>query len=202
MIDWSKQKNYIIDNVFTVEQVDYLHKIIDSSCINVVDAYNGRYLKGLDGRLRKDIMSRVQQVAKDATGYDLVPSDIGYSYYNNQYGKVELHPHIDKNKTEFVIDYQLHGNVEWPIVVEKKEFTLKDNQALVFAGSDQPHWRPQREFVDGEFLGMIFFHFIGPDHWTIVGGEDYKEKPEWIMKKEKAYQDYASYWNVGQSDFL
>jgi len=202
MIDWSKQKNYVVENVFTDEQVQYLHDLINSSMISVVDDYNGRYIKGLDGRVRQDIIERTKQIAKEATGYDLVPADTGYSYYNNQYGKVELHPHIDKNRTEFVIDYQLHGNVDWSIVVERKEFNLKDNQALVFAGGEQPHWRPQREFVDGEYLGMIFFHFIAPDHWTIVGGEDYKEKPEWILKKEKAYQDYASDWHGHQIDFL
>ena len=36
---------------------------------------------------------------------------------------------------------------------------MKDNEALTFSGTHQVHWRPKREFVEGEFLEAIFMHF-------------------------------------------
>jgi len=184
------QQNIVVDNLFNEEQIQWLKRFIDSKEIDVVDPHNGRYLKGLDNQIREDIMDIVVKLARETSGEDLVPGDIGYSYYNNQYGEVCLPPHIDANRTEFVIDYQLDANVEWPIVIEKKEFVLKNNQAIVFAGGDQIHWRPRQKFTDDQYTAMIFFHMITKDHWTLTNGVDPRTTEEWQKKSKSAFGVY------------
>lgn len=70
-----------------------------------------------------------------------------------------LYPHIDGfDEKRFTLDLQLRSNTDWSIFVEGREFTLKDNSALTFYGTEQEHWRPEKDFQDGEYIDMLFCH--------------------------------------------
>jgi hypothetical protein len=89
-----------------------------------------------------------------------VPNTFMFARYSLEYGIPRLIPHKDNSNTDFTIDYQLRSNIEWPIVIENKEYMLKDNDALIFKSSDYSHWRTPMIFKEGDFIDMVFFHFV------------------------------------------
>jgi hypothetical protein len=91
-----------------------------------------------------------------------------------------LYPHIDEAFAgkRFTVDVQLKSNVSWDIIIDnwksEQSFNLKDNQALTFSGTHQVHWRPKKEFKDGEFLEALFLHFV-PKYDNFKSEEEKKE---------------------------
>jgi hypothetical protein len=80
--------------------------------------------------------------------------------YSNEFGEPTLRPHFDHpTKVCFILDYQLDGNVKWPIVVNLEEFTLENNECLVFDNNMAIHWRPPQKFKEDESLTMLFYSF-------------------------------------------
>lgn len=92
---------------------------------------------------------------------DLLPSYQFWARYRSATSRLE--PHKDKNACTYTVDYCVRQVRPWDIIVEGQPYTLRENQALVFMGEEQEHWRPP--FSPGNSVEMIFFHFVRPDHW-------------------------------------
>jgi hypothetical protein len=69
-------------------------------------------------------------------------------------------------------------------MIEGKAFTLNNNEALIFSGTDQIHWREDVKFDDEDIIDMIFCHF------TLVDDPRGKIDSEWI----KSMQEKEDYW--------
>lgn len=109
------------------------------------------------------IVSAIEKRMAAEHDEDLVLRELSFARYSKEQDNiaVQLTPHRDESFEEgrITFDIQVGSNVSWPLVVEGKEFTLEDNQALLFAGTHQVHWRTKREFETGEHVDMIFCHF-------------------------------------------
>ena len=55
---------------------------------------------------------------------------------------------------------QLESNISWDIYVEGTPYTLVDNSALLINARDQDHWRMHTEFNEGDYLKMVFLHYL------------------------------------------
>lgn len=96
-----------------------------------------------------------------------VPSYAMWVRYSPKYGTKTLPPHIDRNACTYTIDYQLRSSISWPLYVNSEKVVLEDNQAAVYYGEDELHWRnefPTKSHND--YVEMIFFHYVEPDHWS------------------------------------
>lgn len=82
--------------------------------------------------------------------------------YNPRYGTPNLPPHFDGDDTEIILNYQLDSNTSWACGVNTTVFEMENNSALIFSPNANVHWRPHKEFKEGEFVKMIFFRFINP----------------------------------------
>jgi hypothetical protein len=80
--------------------------------------------------------------------------------YNKENSKLDEHK--DTNACTYTFDICLYTKTPWPIIVEGKEYVLKNNEALCFYGEDQLHSRPVFE-PDNKVL-MLFMHFAEPSH--------------------------------------
>jgi hypothetical protein len=104
------------------------------------------------------LTKKIEQFASDAYGEELEVVDLALSKYTSDFGwEVKLHPHYDSRSTEtLVFDLQIHSNHKWPLIVEGKEYDLKNGQALLFSGTNQMHWRENKTIQSGEETFLIF----------------------------------------------
>jgi hypothetical protein len=133
-----------------------------------------------------------------------------YSYldYNMKYGNGEyypsLPPHIDAANTLVTFNYCLDTNIDWDIYVDNKPYSLKAGDALVFSAINQVHWRPKREWQEGEFCEILTFDYTLPDDWRFVDEKDPLDSREPANEKRiKNYfedldtrKEYIDAWNL------
>lgn len=98
--------------------------------------------------------------------------DMSYCLFSHYKGnRANLYRHVDDNACTYTIDLCLYHVTPWSIFVEDKEFTPYPNEAVVYYGEDQYHWRGK--FPDPKInqVGMIFYHFVDKDHWFFSGDD-------------------------------
>jgi hypothetical protein len=100
---------------------------------------------------------------------EILPSYSLFVEYSDK--NISLFKHKDQAACTYTLDLCLYQSDPWPIYVENKEYILYPNDALLFMGEDQEHWRP--EIINNEDKkGFIFFHYVLPNHWWYTN-------PEW-----------------------
>lgn len=109
-------------------------------------------------QISENIKSKIQDIATKAYGEELVLAEFSVVKYSPEYGyEVKLFPHYDTRPFEmFVFDIQIKTNEDWGIVVEGNMFNLLDNQAILFSGTQQMHWRENKKLSDNAEILMIF----------------------------------------------
>jgi hypothetical protein len=77
-----------------------------------------------------------------------------------------LPKHKDNNACTYTIDVCLYQETEpWGIWIEGKEYFLEPNQAIIIYGEEQEHWREEFPDPNNNKIGMMFNHYVEPDHW-------------------------------------
>lgn len=163
------EKNVVVSNVLTAEEIGQVHESIletESSNHHQELGYYTWHLK-----MPKNIEEKFLKIAEDICGEKLVLSEYNASKYHLSISDdgSELHPllfpHTDEAFYEerFTLDYQLESNITWPIIIKSdtgiSEIVLSDNEAGTFSGTHQVHWRPKRIFTSNEFMTLVFMHF-------------------------------------------
>jgi len=95
----------------------------------------------------------------------LTPSFNFGSWY---FDKASLYKHKDVAACTYSIDMCVYQKTPWDLYIEGKPYTLQENEAILYYGEDQDHWR--EEFPDSEnnIVCNVFFFFVEPDHWSLV----------------------------------
>ena len=109
----------------------------------------------------KDIENTITKAAQAILGNDIVlDGDYSFARYTPEYGfNCKLFPHYDTRDTQRItFDIQLRADEPWGIVVENDMFHLNDNEALIFAGTQQIHWRENKKLQPNTKIDMIFCH--------------------------------------------
>lgn len=179
------QENVIIDNFFTVEETESLYDYIDQQPNEIKMVHDRIKYIGYMCGVPDNIFKKVEQVAKSHFDMDLELTEISFSRYIGDSSNTPiLKPHIDDfDGARLTIDIQIKSNTDWSLFVEGEEFFLKDNQALVFAGTHQVHWRDPRVLKDGEQLDMLFCHLTIKDNTDNTPMADRKARElEWVEK--------------------
>jgi hypothetical protein len=179
-----------IKNVFSEEQLGFLHKTVNNRNIQEIDLHSefphdhskcqsvpsifdpttgvdrvvGRFQTGLiDEYLSNDIKNKIIQIASDIVGEECVIEHALHAIYSNKYGTPSLPPHFDWDSNDLIVNFQLTSNTSWDVGINLDLYSVVDNSALVFNANTEVHWRPHKTFNDGEYIEMIFFrcHKIG-----------------------------------------
>jgi hypothetical protein len=157
---YNNHKNFIINDIFTANEINQIYEFIKT-----VDSTYALDLLGqkiYNAGLPSNILDKVTKRMNDVLDYSVYLTEHSFVSYTNETGYVpKLFPHFDEvfPKPRITLDVQLGGNFEWPLFVKGKEFVLNNNEALVFSGTNQIHWRKDQKILDGQQLDMIFFHF-------------------------------------------
>jgi hypothetical protein len=184
------EKNLIVENVLSEEEISSLYSRIENPTQKFVMKLFVQSVSDfeLPKAIHDKVISYCERISEES---DLEISEYQFARYKNVFdeesGKMlfpNLTPHWDSSFEEprFTFDYQIGGNTSWPLVVEGKKFTLKNNSALTFSGTHQIHWREKKTFSDDEYIDIIFFHL------RKKGSQ--RSSQELLDKMEKAEQDY------------
>lgn len=153
-----------LSNIFTPEQHKFLVDAVESATRSQIekDLTLGRVIiTGI--RLPQDILTKIIDAAKEAMNNDSVDtSGAMFVTYSAKYGKPNLPPHFDGDTSDLIFNYQLSSNTVWPLGVDLETFALEDNEAMLFNANEHVHWRPHKQFQDGEYVTMMFFRFFDP----------------------------------------
>ena len=169
--------NQIYKNVFTEEEIKDLYELIDTQKSEKTTTIPIYAQKVWFEQPPESVVNKIILLANKIYKDPIKLEEISFARYSKEYGDMPiLTPHFDNvfSTPRFTVDIQVRSNISWPIVVQDRAFTLKDNEALTFSGTNQVHWREHREFKDGDFIEMIFAHFS-------VEGEHYEEDHSKVM---------------------
>ena len=159
------EKNLIVENVLTEDELSRLYSVIDNPSLKYVMKLFAQTVS--DFNLPSDIANKIINYCEEISGEsNLEIAEYQFARYRNvtdpESGEnllPNLTPHFDGfEQPRFTFDYQIGGNTSWTLVVEDKDFTLDNNSALTFSGTHQIHWRKKKIFSDSDYIDMVFFH--------------------------------------------
>ena len=175
------------NNFFSEEEIKCLKKDIKKSKdIERIESRHGRISKSFE--VSDCIKNKIDSIA-NTYSKNINLRYIGHSIYSKKYGTPRLPMHLDEPACEFTIDYQLDGNISWPIFINNQEFILKNNDAVTFIGEEDLHWRNKINFDENSFLELVFFHFSSDDHWFLKDPENFEKRKEKINKRYKKIKE-------------
>jgi len=172
-----------IKEVFTQEEIDIIESCIAEQVatrevVEWDDSVDGEHVfQGKIVKLQKDlgrygaegivfpkeIYDKVSSIVNSGLAnnmYKLTNQGEFYVEYNPKYGTPALLPHYDSGTCTLILDYQLSSTTDWPLGIDDKLYQLKDNEGIILKPLDYLHYRPVREWSDGDSVRMIFFNFI------------------------------------------
>lgn len=85
---------------------------------------------------------------------------------------ISLYKHKDANACTYTIDLVLYQSRPWAIYVNGVEFLAEENEGVLFMGEDQEHWR-ETILDNSDKIGVVFFHYVEPNHWWFKEGPEY-----------------------------
>jgi hypothetical protein len=190
--------NVIIDNILTEQEIELIYKDIEllddkNTFISKIQGFKAYY-----PNFNPLILNKIEKIVQNNFGNHWKIKAVMFARYSNEWGwKPQLSPHFDTafQEHKLTFDVQLKGNIPWNIFVENKSFLLKNNQALMFSGTDQIHWREKITLKNNEFLDLLFCHFDMEDseNWKIT--EEWKNK---MHKKQKIWENKLKHFMKGE----
>ena len=173
-----------INDVLSPGIIEYLYEAIEDSTVTVQE-WGGR--KSWAMHSHPLFYRAVSEAVKRATGHNVFLMEFFFLRYSNEYGyQSKLFPHYDKYESQrLTLDIQLKYNKDWAVVVEGEPFNLEYNQGLLFAGTQQIHWREPTVFNDGDVVDMVICNLkYDPDLHIAPDQEDILQKRSLFLMEE------------------
>lgn len=151
----------VVSDVLLQEHIDEIYSTIKNLPEDQTRVQPWAGHKVWDTKFSKEIEDRITKVAQSILGDQVIlEHDYSFARYSPKFGYAcKLFPHYDTRPSQRItFDIQVKTSEPWGIVVENEKFNLKDNQALVFAGTQQIHWREDKQISDDAEIDMIFCH--------------------------------------------
>jgi hypothetical protein len=171
----------IINNLLSQEEFKELQDYVKGLDKSTLDhsAEFSRYEFG-GSKILDSLHKKLMPVAIDFfESQTLVPSFNFGSWY---YGQASLEKHRDVAPCTYSIDLCVYQTSPWDLYVEGIPYSLQENDALLYYGEGQKHWREDFPNKQDTVVCNVFFFYVEPDHWSII---EPKEKHQQII-----YQNY------------
>lgn len=151
-------KVFVIDNVLTQENIDYIYNSIEKS-EETMQSWGGR--KSLSIPASEKLCVNLNTLMTIKMGQEMRLKEFFFVRYSKEYGfESKLFPHYDtKPAQRITLDIQLNANEDWGVIVEGENNILKYNQGLVFAGTQQIHWRENKKISEDSVIDMLICNF-------------------------------------------
>lgn len=193
-------KPIVIDNVFTQEEYDSVYSSVnavfpqelrsdvppDSGYFNAGEIGYFAYVKGFE-----DIVyDKLVELTKEYGHRDVIEPRVHFARYTPKTGfPPMLRPHNDLGveTLALTLSVQLDTSFDWELCAVDTCITLKKNQAMLFSGSHQIHWRPLKEFGPDDYFDiMVCQMYLDTEPLS----EEHKDKMFYLKLKtiEKYFQ--------------
>lgn len=172
----NSKKVEVLSNVLEKKDFEYFKQymmsFIDSRDIGF-DEFGRKCVGENSVELLRDYSIKLLPLARRFFNSEtLVPSYTLFTEYCND--SISLDKHKDANACTYTIDLALYQSKPWPLFVENDKYMAEENEAIMFWGEDQLHWREPIE-NNQDRIGVVFFHYVEPDHWWFTEGPQYVE---------------------------
>jgi hypothetical protein len=148
---------HVVENIFTEKDIKALSFAINSS-ESKADSILGREIREIS--TLPDLTIDLGKIPGMMFNKNLVLGATTYVKYSLDHGQPNLPPHLDRDKSEIIVNYQYGSNTVWPLGVNKDLYKISNNSALIFNPNTNIHWRPIKNFESDEFVEMIFFRLL------------------------------------------
>ena len=162
------------------QTIDWIYKKVDeldsSSAHIVKELGHTTYFMEFNDGFKKMMLDKIQPFFETK----LEITEVAFARYHHDSGYIpKLFPHFDHFKEHRItFDIQLKSTIEWPIIVEGTEFILQNNDAVVFSGTDQIHWRKNIELSKEDYVDMLFIHLSLKENKEEISLEFKNEREE------------------------
>jgi hypothetical protein len=161
-------KPILIENVFTQEEYESVYNSVNAvfpkelssdvpenlGYFNAKDVGYFAYVKGFENL----VYDKLVQLTKQYSNMDVVEPRVHFARYTPKTGfPPTLNPHYDLGVTTSALTFsvQLDTTIDWELCAKDTCVTLEKNQAILFSGSHQIHWRPKKEFGPDDYFDIM-----------------------------------------------
>lgn len=162
----TNKKVVIEKNIFDQDYFLYLKDYFSKHSILEKDEYHYYGSKRIDSyndtvlaEAQEKIIEKAKQIFMSDT---LVPSYSIFSEYSGS--EAYLNEHYDVGPCTYTIDLCLYQKTSWPLFIENEKYEWGENEAIFFYPNDQLHWKEDFPDKENNKVGLLFFHFVEPDH--------------------------------------
>lgn len=174
----------VLKNILHEVVIEELYKQISDSDAPTQE-WGGRKCWSL--QMNPLLYRSVSQAVSNFTNKKVFMHEFFFIRYSKDYGyQSKLFPHYDSYSSQrLTLDIQLKSNKSWPVVVEGNSYSLDYNDGLLFAGTQQIHWRDNVEMLDGEYIDMLICNLrYDPDLEKDENQEDILQKRSLFLMEE------------------
>jgi hypothetical protein len=151
-------------NILTQEELEKIEHIVDSSTNKrIPDRSFSLGRVEIFSPIPDEIVNKITKIVNEMSGIDMVQTSSSCVIYSNEYGEPMLPPHFDGDANDLIVDFQISSNTKWGIGINLEVYEIEDNSALIFNPNTNIHWRPHKNFKDGEYVKMMFLRFKNPN---------------------------------------
>ena len=148
-----------LNDIFSFAEIELINDAISFHTIDIDSNLGRGWIGDIKNQLAQEVKDKIYRIISDISNAPLAIDHMLYAEYNSKYGKPNLPPHFDGDTNDLIINMQLESNTTWDIGLNLEVYSLEDNSAIVFNGNTEAHWRPRKEFKEGEYVKMIFIRF-------------------------------------------
>jgi hypothetical protein len=182
----------LFKNVLPDEELKYVQSQFNNATAEDIDVqgYAGLGTLTIDLLNKESIIKKIEKMASDAVGEELEVLEFGGTRYSPDFGWYpKLGPHYDARPVEmYVFDYHVQSTETWGLFMEGKRFDFGDNEALLFSGTGQIHWREPIQLKENAKIDLIFFwlQHKNPKEISQEHTDTMKMRSHFITKKIQA----------------
>lgn len=188
----------LVKNIFSDKEIIELYKMMSSYCGEGSSfSESGRYIVSstlfLNNANFAPIIEKIEKIVEENFNKKMKVVTTGFHLYKKCFGEPRLTPHIDDYAGEVVFDYQLDATIDWPIRINKENYILKNNDAVMFEGELVPHSRPEINFNGLDYVLVFIANLVSESHWFNDGKINPKDQ-NIIMKEILKIREDKENW--------
>lgn len=131
-----------IPSLISAEKFDQVQKLSNKIQSNTVLLDWDENFKRYTGHNLSLFLSLLPEIQEKIKSISSVPSlKFSFCYYSFYSVDGVCPPHIDRKECAWTVNWCINQDFQWPIIVEDQEFHLLPNEAIIYKGASQKHWR-------------------------------------------------------------